>query len=101
MPYSDNKRYDGMTGSTGALIERRRTARRTNYDRRSGRERRHDYRLSHDSAAHPFRRWIQSIIHPRIGIDRRRGRDRRQQNDRRQLKLTSILTREELADLLS
>lgn len=101
MPHSSSKGCNKLTNSIGLRVERRSITRRLRQERRLGEERRHDYRLSPGSLAHPFLRWVLSIIYPRIGLDRRTGRDRRRQSDRRQLKLHSILTKEEQRDLLA
>jgi hypothetical protein len=45
--------------------------------------------------------WLRSMIHSRMGVDRRKKNERRIVSDRRQLLLRSILTRDEIADLLS
>jgi hypothetical protein len=44
--------------------------------------------------------WIRSLTNARLGVDRRKKVDRRSIEDRRQQRLESILTKEELADLL-
>ncbi len=45
--------------------------------------------------------WFLSLIHLRLGVDRRKEVDRRKNGARRQQRNGSVLTREELADLLS
>ena len=75
--------------------------RRKNKDRRSVEERRLDYRLAPNTTTHLIAKWFRTIIRPRLGVDRRKGRDRRRNDDRRHKYLTSILSKEELSDLLS
>lgn len=78
-----------------------RSDRRTNRDRRSGAERRHDSRLTPDSRLRPLKNWLKSLVHPRLGVDRRKRADRRQHEDRRQQRPCALLTPEEINDLLS
>ena len=75
--------------------------RRNSKDRRSEKERRLDYRLSSDTTMRLINSWFHMIIRPRLGVDRRKGNDRRRDGDRRQQRLNSILSKEELSDLLS
>lgn len=74
--------------------------RRTTTDRRSHQERRNDNRLA--PAKHPksLKAWLRSLTNARLGVDRRKRIDRRSSVDRRQPQLASLLTKEELADLL-
>lgn len=44
--------------------------------------------------------WIRSLTNSRLGVDRRKKADRRSIEDRRLQRLESLLTKEELADLL-
>ncbi len=44
--------------------------------------------------------WIRSLTNARLGVDRRKKADRRSIEDRRLQRLESLLTQEELADLL-
>lgn len=77
-----------------------RSDRRTTTDRRSNQERRNDNRLA--PAKHPktLKAWLRALTNSRLGVDRRKRVDRRSSIDRRQPRLESILTKEELADLL-
>lgn len=85
-------------------LERRKntTDRRKTEDRRSMVERRVDSRLSSTKKRKTIKIWLRTMTHSRLGVDRRKNGDRRQMGDRRrQPSLSSILTREELNDLLS
>lgn len=77
-----------------------RSDRRTTPDRRSNQERRNDNRLA--PAKHPktLKAWLRALTNSRLGVDRRKRVDRRSSVDRRQPQLASLLTKEELADLL-
>ncbi len=83
-------------------IERRsaRNERREFSERRLFCERRFDHRKSGTPVRRSLRAWIRSLVNPRLGVDRRKREERRQYEDRRSQKLRSILTPEELADLL-
>ncbi|MBM9614364.1 hypothetical protein JWJ90_08680 [Desulfobulbus rhabdoformis] len=85
------------------FVERRvaTTDRRRKGDRRCGRERRIDPRLTSRKPNRSIIEWVRSITRLRLGVDRRKNRDRRRQYDRRQFTPTSLLSQEELADLLS
>lgn len=89
------KQWDG--------IERRKPLRqrREDSDRRVYHERRFDFRAAHPSARRSVRAWMRSLINARLGVDRRKGDERRARNDRRSQVLRSLLTPEELADLLA
>jgi hypothetical protein len=69
-------------------------------DRRCHQERRYDPR-SHREVSSPrgFYGWLRSLIRARLGVDRRKSDDQRMIN-RRHFSPRSMLTREELADLL-
>jgi len=83
-------------------LERRDGARerRNISDRRMSGERRFDYREANPPVKRSLKSWIRSLSNSRSGVDRRKGGDRRKDNDRRSQQLRSILTPEELADLL-
>lgn len=66
-------------------------------DRRSGRERRTDFRESDRSARRSVTAWVRSFANARQGVDRRKGLERRAEGDRRREGLQSLLTPEELA----
>jgi hypothetical protein len=70
-------------------------------DRRSVDERRLDSRLAVVKQRKTIKVWLRSMTHSRLGVDRRKKEDRRIENDRRYQSLKSILTQEEIADLLS
>jgi hypothetical protein len=84
-------------------LERRKSSssRRKIEDRRSEEERRFDSRVARVSVRKKINAWIRSLIHSRLGVDRRKKRDQRRNVDRRQQRLESILTQNEIADLLS
>lgn len=83
-------------------IERRKPLRqrREDSDRRVYHERRFDFREAHPPSRRSVRAWVRSFTNARLGVDRRKGEERRSQYDRRSQKLRSLLTPEELADLL-
>lgn len=74
--------------------------RRLQGDRRVSNERRTDPRGEVGGAKRSLRRWIRSVTKPRVGVDRRKGGDRRSHQTQTDTNLTSLLTPEELADLL-
>lgn len=84
-------------------VERRGTVgeRRICSERRASVERRSDFR---EEEGRPVRRslkaWVRSLAKARLGVDRRKPGERRLCSDRRSQKLRSLLTPEELADLL-
>lgn len=82
-------------------IERRKPARerRESSDRRFKDERRFDFREIHPPACRSVTAWMRSLINARLGVDRRKG-DERRIVDRRSAALRSLLTPEEIADLL-
>ena len=75
--------------------------RRKSSDRRSNEERRSDNRLAPVKQPKSLKAWIRSLTNSRLGVDRRKKVDRRFATDRRQLRFESLLTQEEIADLLS
>ena len=86
------------------VVERRvaKEDRRVSDERRSGDERRRDNRLSPANHHKSLKEWFRAVTHLRLGVDRRKRRDRRRTFDRRQTyQAQSLLTPEELADLLS
>jgi len=84
-------------------IERRKPLRqrREDSERRVDHERRFDFREAHPPARRSVKAWMRSLTNARLGVDRRKGEDRRSQHDRRSQELRSLLTPEELADLLA
>lgn len=86
------------------VVERRvaKEDRRASSERRSGHERRSDNRLSPAKHHKSLKEWFRAVTHLRLGVDRRKSRDRRRTFDRRHAPhVHSLLTPEELADLLS
>jgi len=69
-------------------------------DRRSSYERRNDPRQTQKSHR-SFYAWIRSLTHARLGVDRRKQGDQRIISNRRINRPSAMLTKEELADLLS
>ena len=82
--------------------ERRMNAeeRREKTDRRKINERRFDFREAHPPARRSVKAWMRSLTNARLGVDRRKKEDRRIFDKRRSQDLRSLLTPEELADLL-
>jgi len=74
--------------------------RRSNKDRRSGVERRHDFRNSSSKQRRTFCEWLRSITNARLGVDRRK-QERRKNGDRRRQDLKNLLTEEEINELLN
>ena len=90
------------TGDGSARLERRIVcSRRKVEDRRSQDERRFDSRVASVQLRKTIKTWFRSLTHLRLGVDRRKNNDRRKDHDRRNQRLGSILTREEIVDLLS
>jgi hypothetical protein len=44
--------------------------------------------------------WVRTLTNPRIGVDRRKGVDRRRSEPERTIRIKSLLTQEELSELL-
>ena len=84
-------------------VERRaeRSERRGSVERRRSVERRFDFRNARPETRRSLKAWLRSLANARLGVDRRKGVDRRARDDRRSKELRSLLTPEELADLLS
>ena len=72
---------------------------RRNSERRSIQERRYDRRKGIQNNR-GFYGWLRSLIKTRLGVDRRKYTDQRVVADRRNPTPRSMLTREELSDLL-
>lgn len=68
-------------------------------DRRSTHERRHDPRTGGMVTPRGLFAWLRALTRRRLGVDRRKNPDQRKGN-RRMATRCSLLTREELADLL-
>jgi hypothetical protein len=94
---------NNQAGDRFEQLERRSTAssRRNTENRRSLDERRFDNRLATVQQRRTVKVWLRSIIHSRLGVDRRKKEDRRLKRDRRQQLLRSLLTQEEISALLS
>lgn len=92
------REQDIKTGDT--IPERRKyQERRVCQDRRATVERRNDSRESGQTPRRSVKTWLRSKTNARLGVDRRKG-DRRKLDDRRAAP-RSILTKEEIHDLLS
>jgi len=93
-PETNNDLWDG--------IERRNlhTNRRKGENRRSPTERRCDTRDESQKQKLTLRCWMRSLTNARLGVDRRKKVDQRSAIDRRNPNPRSMLTKEELADLL-
>jgi hypothetical protein len=75
--------------------------RRKNGDRRSLEERRLDSRLAAPRQPKTLRVWLRSLIRTRLGVDRRKKNNRRGITDRRRITIRTILTQDEINDLLA
>jgi len=82
-------------------VERRNPAkeRRVSLDRRYAAERRFDFREAHPPVRRSVKSWVRSLTNARLTVDRRKGTERRMV-DRRSEELRSLLTPEEIADLM-
>lgn len=69
-------------------------------DRRANQERRTDRRNAAEKHSRGFYGWLRSLAKARLGVDRRKNFDKRIIANRRRFAPRSMLTREELADLL-
>ncbi|MBM9604083.1 hypothetical protein [Desulfopila inferna] len=92
-------RSKNIPGSPGFVERRKNRERRQNSDRRCSEERRHDFRNDSKGRRKSLRGWLRSITNARLGVDRRKG-ERRSNLDRRQQNLQSLLTQDEISDLL-
>lgn len=82
-------------------VERRKTKGcRRSGERRSSRERRFDKRDGTKPPRRSFTGWLRSLVRARLGVDRRKNIDRRKVANRRNPSPRSMLTKEELNDLL-
>jgi len=82
-------------------VERRKPEkeRRVSSDRRYPEERRFDFREAQPPVRRSMKAWMRSLTNARLGVDRRKGAERRMV-DRRSEELRSLLTPEEIADLM-
>ncbi len=69
-------------------------------DRRTNKERRVDRRTASGKHSRGLFEWLRSLAKVRLGVDRRKNLDQRVIANRRKFTPRSLLTREELADLL-
>lgn len=76
------------------------TERRLLADRRGRIERRRDTRNDGGRRRRSMRVWIRSLMNARLGVDRRKV-ERRSGLDRRKKSLQSLLSKDEIRDLLS
>ena len=92
-----------IVDSSGKIIfedRRKGGERRVLADRRVNPERRHDGRDGTKPKRKSLRSWFRSKTNARLGVDRRKGQ-RRSGLDRRKKNLYSLLTQDEIKDLLS
>lgn len=68
-------------------------------DRRVCNERRCDRRIS-NNGSRSLKAWVKSLMRPRIGVDRRKQGDRRKRQVAPVRDLRSLLTADEISDLL-
>jgi hypothetical protein len=73
--------------------------RREKTERRFDAERRFDFREADPPVRRSVKAWMRTLTNARLGVDRRKGIERRIV-DRRSEELRSLLTPEEIADLL-
>ena len=73
---------------------------RRNSERRTYQERRCDIRVGIQQRQRGFCGWLRSLTKARLGVDRRKNVDQRTIPNRRRMVPRSMLTKEELADLL-
>jgi len=92
MENNENEPWDGTERRSGK-------DRRSGQDRRSNVERRIDPRDSNIRIKKSLIARIRTLTNSRLGVDRRRG-DRRTGLDRRNQSPTSLLSQEEIAELL-
>lgn len=69
-------------------------------ERRNSPERRYDYRKNGSPPKRGIVSWARTLTNARLGVDRRRRKDQRTVQDRRNPNPRSLLTKEELTDLL-
>lgn len=69
-------------------------------DRRTNHERRCDRRNTAEKKPRDLVGWLRSLVKTRLGVDRRKRFDQRVIANRRRFTPRSMLTKEELADLL-
>lgn len=95
MQDKNEQKWDGKTERRNPENCRRRS------DRRTYTERRYDSRKAKNPNRN-FYGWIRSLTHSRLGVDRRQQGDQRIiANRRAPVRPSAMLTKEEIADLLS
>ncbi|THB74462.1 MAG: hypothetical protein D6B25_13485 [Desulfobulbaceae bacterium] len=94
MNMKDSKIWSGVDRRSGDRC------RRSGTDRRVSGERRVDRRGATSSKKRGLKAWVRTLTNPRLGVDRRKGVDQRAGDSRRDIKINSLLTQEELSDLL-
>lgn len=72
---------------------------RSQVNRRLKPERRRDTRTN-SGKKQGLKTWVKSITSPRLGVDRRKGYDQRSLSSSANNNIKSLLTQEEIADLL-
>ncbi len=95
MIYNNAMRYGDGVDRRGNVGERRSFS-----ERRAAVERRFDFREGEPPVRRSLMAWLRSLLNIRLGVDRRKGGEQRISADRRSQELRSLLTPEELADLL-
>ncbi len=73
--------------------------RRNSGDRRKSSERRSDLRTIGEQKR-SFKVWVKSLTNPRLGVDRRKGGDQRSPFSTQDMNIKSLLSPEELSELL-
>lgn len=94
MEYSHDKEWDGVDRRQGDRCRRKLE------DRRVSGERRSDRRGGVVGRKRSLKAWVRTLTNPRLGVDRRKGGDQRLSVNRRNINVKSLLTQEELSDLL-
>ena len=89
---TDQKQYLPLNQQTGC--------RRVRSDRRVQGERRSDPRGGGSGRKRSVIAWVRTLTNPRIGVDRRKGVDRRRNEPERTIRIKTLLTQEELSELL-
>ncbi|MEA1934762.1 MAG: hypothetical protein U9N60_10110 [Thermodesulfobacteriota bacterium] len=91
----DSTDWNGADRRSSSYVRRQRG------DRRSRLERRLDRRIA-STARHSLslKNRLRMLIHPRLGVDRRKGTNQRISDDRRKRNPAFILTQEEISALL-
>ncbi len=94
---------DKETDSSRVKKERRKSSsdrRLDDSNRRSASERRYDRRLQEQGRRRSVKAFMRGVFNARLGVDRRKGQERRSNERRFQVLPSSLLTQDELKDLL-